>query len=502
MSQLKKLASDTAVYGASSIVGRMLNYLLVPYYTGVFVASEYGVVTEFYAYAAFFNVLYTYGLETAYFRFASKDKTTEKSTYSIAVTSILLSTLVLSGSLLLFSSEIASTLGYPDKQHYVSWFALIFAIDAIVAIPFAKLRYDGKARLFAISKLVNILLNIGLNLFFITFCKGVYEGQFLPGIKQSITHVYNPDFGVEYVFLSNLIANAALLILLRKELFKVRISLNWAILKPMLKYAYPLLFTGLAYVTNEMLSRWAIKYWTPESLYPGQSNLEILGIFGAVYKLSIFMTLGIQAFRYAAEPFFFSNAETKESPELFSKVMHWFVIFGCFVLLAVSINLDLLQFLLRREEYRTGLYVVPILLLANLFLGVFYNLSVWYKLTDRTHFGTWITIFGAILTIALNYILIPQYGYLGSSIVTLVTYILMTAVSYYLGRKYYPVPYKALRAAVYIILTAAVTYTVLQIDIANQLIATMFHLGILIIFVLAVFIFEKVPLPRKTGRFS
>jgi len=497
MSQLKKLAGDTAIYGASSIIGRMLNYLLVPYYTGVFLPSEYGVVTELYAFAAFFNVIYVYGLETAYFRFASAEHADKKATYNSAVTSILITSLLLSGSLYLLATPITELIQYPGKEHFVKWFAAIFAIDALVAIPFAKLRLEHKAVLFASAKLINISVNIGLNLFFITFCSAVYDEGLFPSLKPLIAYVYNPDFGVEYVFLSNLIANALLIVILWGQFKEVKLGIRWEIFNPMLKYAYPLLFTGLAYVTNEMLSRLALKYWLPEDLYPGSSNLDILGMFGAVYKLSIFMSLGIQAFRYAAEPFFFSQGRDKESPALFARLMHWFIIFGCFVLLAISINLDWLQYLLRKPEYRTGIGVVPILLLANLFLGIYYNLSAWYKLTDRTYFGTWITFAGATITIVLNFLLIPKFGYYGCAVVTLITYFAMTALSYFFSRKFYPIPYKVIRGVLYIIITCIITYFVMEVNIENKVLSTGFHLAVMILFVGVVWIFEKKSLPNK-----
>ena len=498
MGQLKKLAGHTALYGASSIVGRMLNYLLVPYYTTVFATEEYGVVTELYGYATFFNVIYTYGLETAYFRFATAGKENEGNVYNSAVTSIIITSLVLSSLLVLLATPITRLLDYHGMEHFVYWLAAIFAIDAVVAIPFAKLRLENKAKQFAMARLVNISANIGLNLFFITFCGAVYKEEWLPFLKPYVELIYNPSFGVEYVFLSNLIANALLIILLWKPLSKIRIKVDWHLLKPMLTYGYPILFTGLAYATNEMLSRIALKYWIPEELYPGYDNLQIVGVFGAVYKLSIFMTLAVQAFRYAAEPFFFSQAANKNSPELFSKIMHWFIVFGCFALLSVSINLDILQYLLGRPDYRWGVDVVPILLLANLLFGIYYNLSVWYKLTDRTYYGTWITIVGALITVILNYLFIPLYGFYGSAVVTLIAYGVMTMISYFLGRKYYPIPYATVKGMTYILATCIITYLVMLVDFETQVLATAFHIGIMLAFGFVVFQLEKDNLPTKT----
>lgn len=497
MSNIKKLAGETAVYGLSSIVGRLLNYLLVPIYTRVFVPEEYGIVTELYAYAAFFNVIYTYGMETAYFRFASRSTEEEKKIFSVSTTSLLLSSIFFSFLLIVFSTPIVNALNYHGREYYIIWLALILAIDAIMAVPFAKLRLEKKALQFATAKLINIGLNLGLNLFFIVFSRNIYEGNLLPQLRPFILMVYNPDFGVEYVFISNLIANAMLFILLWKVIKEIRLEFDWQFLKPMLIYAYPLLFMGLAGTTNEMLSRAMLKYLLPEGFYGNQSNLAALGVFGACYKLSVFMTLAIQAFRYASEPFFFSKAQDKQSPQLFAKVMHWFVIVCCFIFLGVSINLDIIGLLLGMPEYREGLYVVPILLLANLFLGIYFNLSIWFKLTDNTHYGTWISFGGAAVTIIFNILLIPILGYLGSAIVTLLCYFSMSVASYLLGNKFYPIPYGINTSMAYIIGTAIIVYLVLSLNIDNQLIATSFHFFILALYVILVVILEKVYLKLK-----
>jgi O-antigen/teichoic acid export membrane protein len=491
LSVLKKLAGDTVIYGASSILGRLLNYLLVPYYTSVFAAGQYGVVTEFYAYAAFLNVLYTYGLETAYFRFAASDKANEPALFNRTTSSILLSSILFSGTLMVLATPIVEFLDYPGKEHYIRWFAGILAIDAVLAIPFARLRLEGRARFFATAKLFNIALNIALNLFFLSACPYVLGHDGFEVLKPFIGKVYNAEFTIEYVFLSNLLANGALVLVLWKTLAGLRITFNWHQLKPLLVYSYPILFAGLAWVTNEMLSRWALRFWLPEGFYPGLTNEAALGVFGAVYKFSVFMTLAVQAFRYAAEPFFFSHAAHKNSPELFSKVSHAFVLFGCVIVLAVSINLDLLEHLLRREVYRQGIHVVPILLVANLFLGMYYNVSIWYKLTDKTYYSTWIAVAGAILTIVLNYILIPVAGYEGSSWVTLIVYFFMAAVCYGYGQKYYPVPYPVVKDLAYICITVLIVYLVNQVAADNLWITIFVRMGVIVAFASTVYALER-----------
>lgn len=491
MGALKKLAGDTLIYGVSSILGRLLNYLLVPYYTYVFAAGQYGVITEFYAYVAFLNVLYTYGLETAYFRFATQDRANEASVFNRATSSILFSSILFSGLLILFATPITEYLEYPGKENYIRWFALILSIDAVLAIPFAKLRLEGKSTLFATSKLVNIALNISLNLFFLSACPSILGGELLGPLKPFVERIYNPEFSIEYVFLSNLIANASLIFILWRPLSKLRITFDWQKLKPMLSYGYPILFAGLAWVTNEMLSRWALRFWLPEGFYPGLSNEAALGVFGAVYKFSVFMTLTVQAFRYAAEPFFFSRAADKDSPLLFSRVSHAFVLFGCVIVLGVSINLDILELVLRKEVYRQGMHIVPILLLANLFLGIYYNISIWYKVTDKTYYSTWIAVAGAMLTVALNYLLIPVAGYEGSSWVTLLVYFFMAAVCYIYGQKHYPVPYPIIKDLTYIVITVLLIYLTNLIDTGNIVWTLLFRGVILLAFTGTVYALER-----------
>ena len=491
MSNLKKLAGDTIIYGASSILGRLLNYLLVPYYTYVFATGEYGAVTEIYAYAAFFNVLYTYGLETAYFRFATLNKEEEPHIFNLTTSCILFSSLLLSAVLMLLATPIVTYLQYPGKENFVIWFAFILAIDAVLAIPFAKLRLEGKSKQFALAKFANIGLNIGFNLFFLSLCPAILRGDVFSFLKPDIHSFYDPSLGVDYVFLSNLLANAALIFLLWSVLRKLKITFQWEKLKPMLVYAYPILFAGLAWVTNEMLSRWALRFWLPDNFYPGMTSEEALGVFGAVYKFSVFMTLAVQAFRYAAEPFFFSRAADKNSPELFSRVSHGFILFGCIILLAVSINLDVLEHILRRPEYRTGMHVVPILLLANLFLGIYYNVSIWYKLTDKTHFSTWIAGGGALLTIALNYILIPVAGYEGSSWVTLIVYFLMAAVCYGFGQRHYPIPYPVLKDLTYIAVTILLIYVSTLISTDSIWLTMLLRLALIGAFCGSIYLLER-----------
>jgi O-antigen/teichoic acid export membrane protein len=497
MSVLKKLAGETAMYGVSSILGRLLNYALVPLHTAVFARpSEMSIIVELYAYVAFFNVLYTYGMETAFFRFASK--TTDRKYYNIALSSLIISSTLLSGSFVLFSSEIAAALGYPEQGYIISWLAIILAIDAIVAIPFAQLRLEKKATIFVKARMINIAINVALNFFFLWFCRNIYEENWLVSLKPFISRVYDPTLGVGYIVLANLIANAAFFLLLYPSFAKFTFTIRKEDIKSMLIYGYPILIMGLAGITNQMFDRTMLEKLLPEGFYKDLTSKDALGIYGNCYKLSIFMSLAIQAFRYAAEPFFFSQSEDKNSPHLFANVMKWFIIVCTIIWLGVSVNLDILgQLFLRSPLYRTGLAVVPVLLLANLFLGVYYNLSIWFKLTDRTHYGTWITLIGAFISIVGNILLIPVIGYMGCAYTFLLSCFVMTAACYVLGNKYYPIPYDLKSAAIYILSAGIFIYLAMNISISNQIMATAFHLFLCLIFAVLVFIIEKPKLIRS-----
>jgi O-antigen/teichoic acid export membrane protein len=460
MHPLRQLASETVLYGFSSVVGRVLNYLLVPFYTSIFLPADYGLLTEWYAYAALLQIVYTYGMETAYFRFAQQ----EPASFDLAVSTLLMSSFVFSSLLALFATSITVCIAHPGCECYVYYFATILAVDAVLVIPFAQLRLQNRARFFASAKLLQIGLNIVLNLALLYGCANIYADHYLASLRPYVAYWYDPARKVEYVFIANLVANAAAFPLFGKLLRQVKFRWSWQLLRPMLVYAWPLLLMGLAGTVNEMLSRAMLRHWLPPGFYPGQSNETILGIFGACYKLATFMLLGIQAFRYAAEPFFFVHAQTRNAPALFSAVMHWFVLGACFILFAVSANLDLLgHLLLRQAEYRVALEMVPYLLLGYLFLGLYYNLSVWFKLTDNTRYGTWLAGIGALVTISLNIVLIPILGYWGSVWATVASYATMSFLCYYWGQKHYPIAYQPGHKLAYVMGTMGSVYLVRHI---------------------------------------
>jgi O-antigen/teichoic acid export membrane protein len=483
MQPIKQLASATILYGFSSIVGRVLNYLLVPFYTSIFSPADYGLLTEWYAYAALLQILYTYGMETAYFRFARQ----EPAAFDLAVSVLCISSFVFSVLLVFFATPITVGIAHPGYERYVYYFSAILTIDTILIIPFARLRLQNRARFFAGAKLLQIGLNIGINLMLLYGCANIYVGSCLASLRPWVVACYDPAKSVDYVLIANLVANAAALPLLSKSLWQIKFQLPWQQLKPMLVYAGPLLLMGLAGAINELLGRAMLRHWLPTNFYPDQSNEAALGIFGACYKISVLMLLGIQAFRYAAEPFFFTHAQARNIPALLSTVMHWFVLGACFVLFAISANLDLLgHLLLRKAEYRTALEVVPYLMLGYLLLGMYYNFSIWFKLTNKTHYGAWLTGLGALVTIVLNIVLIPKVGYWGIAWAAIASYATMSSLCYYWGRKYYPIPYQLGGRLAYIIGTMVCVYLVRSIvyvssagAVASNLVLTLFF-GVLL----------------------
>ncbi len=444
---IKKLAGQTAVYGFSSMLGRLLNYLLVPLYTRVFHPGEYGVVTEFYAYVTFLLVVLTYGMETGFFRFSESKDGFDK-TYATTLTSLFFTSMSFLVLINLFAQPLAGLVEHPAHPEYIRWFGFILAFDAFSAIPFAKLRQQNKAWRFAIIKSINIGVNIGANLFFLLLCPAVAKSN----PDAFILQIYNPAIGVGYIFISNLIASSVTLLALLPDIFDVKYQFDKALLRKMLWYSLPLLIGGLAGMVNETIDRVLLKY-----LLPGNKDFVMsqLGIYGANYKLAIMMTIFIQMFRYAAEPFFFSEAKSKASKNLFAEVMLYFVLFGLLIFLGITGYIDIVKHFID-SDYHEGLKIVPILLAANLFLGIYFNLSVWYKLNNKTRYGAWMAIFGAIITLVLNIILIPHIGYMGSALATLVCYFSMMLISWYLGRKHYPIPYNLKKIAMYVAIAAGI----------------------------------------------
>jgi len=489
MNPLKKLAGETVLYGVSTILGRLLNYALVPLHTFVFEDSaQYGAITKLYAYVAIINIVYTYGLETAYFRFVSRRKGDEegiRQVYDSAVTSVLLSSLLFSSVIILFSDTIAVGIGYPDAGQVVVWLALIMFTDAVMAIPYARLRHENRPLKFAITKVSSIVITVLLNIFFLL---GLPE---LQDVSPIFAAMYSPDLGAGYVFLANLIGNATIPLFLWRSLADLKPRIHWSTLRPMLGYAYPILIMGLAGMLNEQFDKIVLEELLPTDFYPDKTPAEALGTYGASFKISVLMLLAIQAFRYAGEPFFFSRAEDKEAPALFAKVMHYFTILSVLILLAVSLNVDLIgDIFLQNPVYKDALHIVPFLLLAKMLLGIYINLTIWFKLTDKTQFGTYFSILGAIITVCGNLWLIPILGYLGCALASIACYLLMCIACYSFGQRYFPIPYNFKPLLAYTLVALVLTYLSFQVRLSNLLLDHVLNISIVVLFTAVVFLIE------------
>jgi O-antigen/teichoic acid export membrane protein len=447
---LRKLAGQTAIYGLPSIVGRLLNYVLVPIHTAVFLPEKFGVIIEMYAYVSFLVVLLTYGMETAFFRFNSKEENNKDEVFTTTVLALIATTVVFISVAYIFAQKIANYISYPDNAEYVIWFAFIVGLDAISSIPLAKLRDQNRSTYFAMVNLASIFLNVGLNVFWIGYCIPAYQD----GVFNIFTeYFFTPTIGVGYVFIANLFASALKFLLLSPIILKAKWKINFGLLKKMLSYGWPILVGSLAIIVNENLDKILIKWLLKDDIGIDEATAQA-GIYGACYKISIIISIFIQAFRYAAEPFFFNQSKEQNAAKSYALVMKYFVIVCSFIFLGVMLYMDIIKHFVRNEEYWVGLGVVPFLLMANIFLGIFYNLSIWYKLSGKTRYGATISLIGAIITIILNLILIPRVGYMGSAVTTLICYGTMVVISYYLGQKHFPVTYPVRRILFY--LSAAV----------------------------------------------
>ena len=421
----------------------MLSFLLVPLYTTEGVLSsvaEYGEVSVIFSYFVLFNVILAYGMETAFFRFFNKEED-KKSVTSTAAISLVVTSIGFFILGFLFQNQISSLIDIDIK--YIKLVLWILLLDALVIIPFAWLRANEKPKRYAIIKIFNVVINISLNLFFLLALKNL---AFNNAVFKSI---YIPNFEINYIFIANLIASGITLLLMVPFYAKIKYKFDKVLWKNMMKYATPVLIAGIAFSINETFDRILLDYLLPENI----AKTEI-GMYSACYKLALFMTLFATAYRLGIEPFFFSHAKAENPQKNYARILEFFVAFGSIILLAVVVFADILKpIIVRSEDYWEAMWIVPIILIANFCLGIYHNLSVWYKITDRTKFGAYISVFGAILTLALNFWLIPIMSYKGSAVATLSAYASMMLLSYYFGRKYYPIPYNLKKIGMYLLLS-------------------------------------------------
>ena len=444
MAGLKALAKDTAIYGLSSIVGRFLNYLLVPLYTATLSAASggYGVITNVYAYTALLLVILTYGMETTFFRFANKEGEDPRRVYSTALMAVGFTSLVFIVLVLTFISPISAAMGYAEHPSYVWVMAVTVALDAFQCIPFAYLRYKKRPVKFAALKLANIVMSIALNLVFFLALPAWYEST---GGDGFVSKIYSPEVGVGYAFYINLFCSGALMFLLVKELTGFKYVFDRALMRRMLSYSWPILVLGIAGILNQTADKILFPY-----IYKGEDAHAQLGIYGAASKIAMIMAMITQAFRYAYEPFVFGKAKDKDNRDTYAKAMKYFVIFTLLAFLAVIGYMDILKHLIG-SDYWEGLKVVPIVMAAEIMMGVYFNLSFWYKLIDKTIWGAWFSGAGCLVLVIVNVVFVPRYGYMACAWAGFAGYGTAMLLSYFVGQKHYPINYPVKDMALYVV---------------------------------------------------
>lgn len=466
MGTIKSFFKDTIIYGLATVLPRLMNFILVPLHTDKLETSKYSDNTTFYIYAAFFNVLLTYGMETAFFRFFNLSKEKEK-VFSTTLISLVVSTLIFLVCVLIFNEQLARMVNL--NQTYFNLLIGVLVLDALVVAPFAYLRATGRPIKFTAIKLSNVAVYVVLNFFFL-WAIPKFNIDF-PG--------YNPDDLVQYIFVSNLVASAFTILLLSPYFFKTKLQFSTSIFKELLQYGWPIMVAGMAYVINENFDKWLL----PELL--GKS---INGAYSGCYKIAVFMTIFIQAFRLGAEPFFFNHAKELNAKETYARIMKYFVILGCLMFVFTVAFLNIFkQLIVPNESYWVAIEIVPIVLLANLFLGIYFNLAIWYKLTDKTRYGMYISMIGAVVTIAFNYIMIPIIGFMASAWATLIAYGSMMLISYQLGKKHYPVPYDVGRIGSYLLVSSGISAISYYAFDTNYYISTL----LVLLFLGLIYLFEK-----------
>ena len=444
MADLKGLAKDTAIYGLSSIVGRFLNYLLVPLYTAKLSAASggYGVITNVYAYTALLFVILTYGMETTFFRYSNKEGEDPRRVYSTILMSVGFTSMVFVLLVFAFISPISSAMGYADHPSYIWTMALTVALDAFQAIPFAYLRYKKRPIKFAALKMLFIIMNICLNLVFFVLLPALYESS---GGEGFISKIYDPTVGVGYAFYINLFCTGSITFLFWKELTGFKYVFDRALLKRMLGYSWPILVLGIAGILNQTADKIIFPY-----VYKGADAHAQLGIYGAASKIAMIMAMITQAFRYAYEPFVFGKSKDKDNRDTYAKAMKFFVIFTLLAFLAVIGYMDILKHLIG-NDYWEGLKVVPIVMAAEIMMGIYFNLSFWYKLIDKTIWGAWFSGAGCLVLVIVNVVFVPRYGYMACAWAGFAGYGTAMLLSYFVGQKHYPINYPVKDMALYVV---------------------------------------------------
>ncbi|WP_159637129.1 lipopolysaccharide biosynthesis protein [Sphingobacterium composti Ten et al. 2007 non Yoo et al. 2007] len=455
MSSIKKLLSDTVIYGLTTIIARVLNFLLTPFFLRKFESSIYGIFTNLYSYAAMINAVLAFGMETTYFRYLQRvDKSDKEKVFNNSFIVTLFATIIFVATMFIFAEPIAGFVKSVDLQPqeyivFVKLFAVILGADALAVVPFARLRAEGRPIRYGVIKIINITALVFCNLFLLYWLPSLMERH---SFWQEFATGWFREGWLGNVFISNLIASVVTLVLLLPQIAQFSFRIDGALMKSMISYSFPILIANISFIINEHLD----KMMFPK-LIPTAQGEQDLGIYGAVAKIAIFLNLFVTAFRLGAEPFFFSYAKNENAKQVYAKIMDYFIIAMVLVMVGLTANISWLKDFIRggefeREVYWSGLNIVPILLFNNVLLGIYMNLSVWYRLSDQTRYGLYISVVGAIITVMLNITLIPTYSYVGAALSTSLTYFVMVTMSYSLGQKNYPIPYNKWKAIFYLAL--------------------------------------------------
>ena len=474
MKDLNKLAGQTLIYGLGTMLPRFLNYaLLTPFYAAIFKPAEYGVVTELYAYIAFLLVFLTYGMETAFFRFAQKSDNPEK-VYSTSIISLILTTGIFLIAFNVFIEPISVLMRYENSKTFLVIFSFIVALDALTAIPFARLRRENKPLKFSLLKLINVLVIISLALFF-------YLPEAAPAMYEKgnriVTKLYNPDFGVGYVFVSNLAGSLVVFLILLPRIIKIRSRFSLQVWKNMIVYAFPLLISGMAGIINDAVDKVLVR-----RLIQSDDPLYEVGVYGAGYKIAVLMALFIQMYRFAMEPFFFEKLSGKDAKYTYATAMKYFVIYALMLFLGLNLYISVIQLILP-GDYRESMFIVPVVSMGFLLYGIFVNLSIWYKANDITKYGAYLTFLGALITIVINVLFIPGFGYRASAWAHVACYGVMVIGSYLLSRKHYPINYETGKILSYIAIAVLIVIIASKINYGSIISEIGINTFLLILFI-------------------
>ncbi|WP_316790967.1 lipopolysaccharide biosynthesis protein [Pedobacter frigoris] len=489
MSVLKKFLGQTAVYGVSTVFSRLFNFILTPIFTRAYSTSVFGIFTKLYAYASLINAVLAFGMESTYFRYLNKHEDKKQEVYNNSFLCIAFISLLFLLTGLVFVNPIASYLSaeaghLADYRKYVQYFIGILFVDAICVIPFAKLRAENKAFKYSLVKFLNIGCFVGLNLFFIYVVPAIIKHDW--PMADWFASWFRPKW-VGYVFISNLVASLVTFLMLIPEFLKLQLKFDRELFAKMFTYSWPILVANLSFIVNENLDKIVLSELLPEKIADGQ-----VGIYGAVCKIAIFMSIFITAFRLGAEPFFFSYAKNANAKKTYAVILHYFVVALALLFVALIANIEILKHFISRDkehiaDYWVGLPAVPYLLFGYVCLGIYMNLSIWYRLSDQTRFGLYISIVGAVITIVLNFVLIPKYSYMGSAWVSMLAYFVMMVISYVLGQKYYPIPYELKKIVIYLLVSVVLVILSFWVFNRNIIIGN----ALLLAFAAGVFYFEK-----------